>query len=110
MSDELTPERIHAELLGGPGRWLFTVLCLPALVLVVWVPFDPEAEVAFPVHLRQRGIIVSSAIALVVFLVFAVVNWRNHVVQQGRIESGAEDGAARARSRDQTMGPGGSTT
>jgi hypothetical protein len=83
MSEELTPERINAELLGGPARWVFTVLCVSSLVLVIWIPFEAEAEVAFPVHLKQKGIIVTSAIASVVFLVFAVVNWKNHVGRRG---------------------------
>ena len=64
------------------------------MVLVVWIPFEEDAEVAFPVHLKQTGIIVASAVFLVLFLVCAVVNWKNHLVKRGGLEEGADGGAA----------------
>jgi hypothetical protein len=80
--DDLTTERIHAELLGGPARWLFSVTSLAALVLLVWATLEEEMEVAFPIHLQQSGILVFSAIALVIFVALAAVNWRNHATKR----------------------------
>jgi hypothetical protein len=78
MDGEWTPERFKKELLGGPARWLFSVLAVVSLALLVWAPFEDDMEVFFPIHLRQKGVIVASAISFLVYAFLAAINWSRH--------------------------------
>lgn len=75
--DDLTPAEFVAQLIGGAGRWIFTVLAALSLIYFALPYLNPESS-DFSLLGLSPGTerLLVSAVGIV-WCALAVVNWRN---------------------------------
>jgi len=66
------------QLTGGRMRWLATVFAVASIGLFLDVLVEGDkAEFYFPIHVRGRAALWTTGFASVIWIVLAIVNWRN---------------------------------